>query len=216
MGKKIDIETIIDSKFGRLTILKESDFKLHKRVSVVCKCECGNEIIATINSIMRGNTQSCGCIRIERNNNYKNGLRHHPLYTVWANIKQRCFNKKYPKYKDYGGRGIIMCEEWYNNFETFYNWCIINKWVKGLEIDRINNNGNYEPNNCRFVNRSVNMNNKRSNTIITFNNKTLTLAEWATGLNIPYGRLSQRINKLKMPVELAFSNEKIKRRFYKK
>lgn len=216
MGKKINIETIVASKYGKLTILKESEYKLHKRISVVCKCDCGNEIIATINSLRIGNTNSCGCLKIETKSNYKNGLRNHQLYVVWANIKQRCLNKRQPKYNYYGGRGINICKEWANSFEVFYNWCLDNNWIKGLEIDRINNNGNYEPNNCRFINRSINMNNTRTNTIIYFNNESKTLAEWAETLNIPYGRLAQRINKLKMPIELAFSNEKIKRRFHKK
>lgn len=216
MGKKTDINTIIGSKFGRLTIIKESEIRLHKMVSVNCKCECGNDSIATINSLKNGNTKSCGCLKIETKSNYKNGLRIHPLYSVWANIKQRCLNHKQPKYNDYGGRGIIICKEWENSFELFYNWCLNNNWVKGLEIDRIDNNGNYEPDNCRFVSRSENMNNTRYNTIINYNNETKTLKQWANDLNIPYGRLAQRINKLEMPIDKAFSSEKLKRRFHKK
>jgi len=216
MGKKISIETVIGSKFGRLTIIKESEKRIDNRVSVYCICDCGNEVIASINSLKKEHKKSCGCLKKETKSNYKNGLRHHPLYNVWANIKQRCLNKKQPKYNDYGGRGIKICKEWENSFECFYNWCLNNSWGKGLEIDRVNNNGDYEPNNCRFVSRSINMNNTRANTIIEYNNEIKTLAEWAEKLNIPYGRLAQRINKLKMPIELAFSNEKVKRRFHKK
>jgi hypothetical protein len=216
MGKKIDINTIIGIKFGRLTIIKESEIKKHNRVTLKCKCDCGNEFIGTLNSIKKGNAKSCGCFKNETKSNYKNGLRKHPLYSVWANIKQRCLNKKQPKYNDYGGRGIIICKEWENSFEIFYKWCLDNNWKKGLEIDRLDNNGNYDSGNCRFVNRSQNMNNTRYNTIINYNNETKTLAEWAKELNIPYGRLAQRINKLKMPIEIAFSNQKIKRRFHKK
>jgi hypothetical protein len=216
MGKKIDINTIIGIKFGRLTIIKESEIKKHNRVTLKCKCDCGNEFTGTLNSIKKGNAKSCGCFKNETKSNYKNGLRKHPLYSVWANIKQRCLNKKQPKYNDYGGRGIIICKEWENSFEVFYKWCLDNNWEKGLEIDRLDNNGNYKPGNCRFVNRSQNMNNTRYNTIINYNNETKTLAEWAKELNIPYGRLAQRINKLKMPIQIAFSNQKIKRRFHKK
>jgi hypothetical protein len=92
----------------------------------------------------------------------KHGLRRHPIFTLWANIKSRCKNQNHPKYKDYGGRGISICNEWNDDFKTFYDWCITNGWQQGLEIDRVNNNGNYEPSNCRFVTRTQNMRNTRT------------------------------------------------------
>lgn len=92
----------------------------------------------------------------------KHGLRKHPLYNVWWNMKTRCYRKNYKQYKDWGGRGIRVCEKWINNFVSFYNWAIKNGHAKGLVIDRIDNNGNYEPSNCRFVTRAISGQNKRN------------------------------------------------------
>lgn len=88
-------------------------------------------------------------------------LSNHPLYHCLAGMIQRCTNKKNAAYKYYGGRGILLCAEWRNNFEAFYLWAIDNGWEKGLTIDRINNDGNYEPGNCRWVTLKENMNNMR-------------------------------------------------------
>ena len=96
-----------------------------------------------------------------KHKNYKHGLCEHPLYNVWKNMKKRCYNKNVYNYKSYGGRGIIVCDEWRNNFKAFYDWALNNDYEKGLEIDRVDNDGNYEPSNCRFVTRSENQKNKR-------------------------------------------------------
>lgn len=92
----------------------------------------------------------------------KHGLRKDPLYTTWACVKDRCNNDRHKSYKNYGGRGITMCDEWSNDFKKFYDWSIKNGYEKGLDIDRIDNDGNYEPDNCRYVSRFINMSNTRS------------------------------------------------------
>ncbi len=92
----------------------------------------------------------------------RHGLRKHPLYNVWDGMKRRCHNSDNPHYKNYGGRGITIFAGWINNFRAFYNWAIANGWKKGLWIDRINNDGNYRPENCRFVTSAVNNQNRRS------------------------------------------------------
>jgi hypothetical protein len=144
----------------------------------------------------------------------KHGLRRHPIFTLWANIKSRCKNQNHPKYKDYGGRGISICNEWNDDFKTFYDWCITNGWQQGLEIDRVNNNGNYEPSNCRFVTRTQNMRNTRTTVYATYNGETKPLHQWCDDLGLNFSRTVQRIEKLKMPVEMAFAKEKLKRRFH--
>lgn len=216
MGKKLSFEELKGIKYGLLTILSESDIKINNRATAKCICDCGNVFNVSLNNLRIGNTNSCGCIRLKKPNNLTHNLRKHPIYSVWANVKQRCFNEKFIKYSDYGGRGIGIDENWKNDFKSFYNWCLQNGYKKGLEIDRIDNNGNYEPSNCRFSSRSENMNNTRHNTIIEYKGEIKTLAQWSIELDIPYGRLAQRINKLKMPADIAFSKDKIKRRFHKK
>lgn len=102
----------------------------------------------------------------------------HPLYRVWASMKSRCYNKKYHNYSDYGGRGIIICDAWINNYEIFHNWAIENGYKKGLSLDRENNNGNYEPSNCRWVTNKIQSRNRRSNHFITAFGETKHFEDW--------------------------------------
>lgn len=123
----------------------------------------------------------------------KHGLVKHKLYYSWASMKTRCYNSNCVCYKDYGGRGIKVCDEWKNSFINFYNWSIKNGYLAGLQIDRIDNNSHYEPNNCRWITPILNLNNKRNNHVLTFNNKTQTLSQWAIELNIPRSTLTSRL-----------------------
>jgi len=116
------------------------------------------------------------------------------LYYTWADMIDRCENKKNGAYNDYGGREICVCEEWHNA-EIFIKWANENGYRKGLQIDRINNNGNYEPSNCRWVTRVVNANNKRSNIFIEHNGERRTIAEWARYFDVNYKYLDEKINK---------------------
>lgn len=203
----------VGEKFGKLKVLKESDFKIHNRVSVFCQCECGNYKSFTIQALKSGNSKSCGCIRKDDTAGRIHGLakrgnKRHPLFTVWTNIKQRCYYKKAINYKDYGARGILICDIWLKGFVSFYNWAIENGWENGQEIDRINNDGNYEPSNCRIVDRKTNVRNRRSTIFIEYKGEIKPLAEWAEITGIKYTILTQRIHKLKMPIDKAFENKK--------
>lgn len=102
-------------------------------------------------------------IELARKNFTTHGLSKHPLYSVYRNMINRCENEKTPRYKDYGGRGITVCEEWRNDFIAFYDWCMANGWRKGLQIDRKMNDGNYTPQNCRIVTATINNRNQRTN-----------------------------------------------------
>ena len=135
----------------------------HRKRFGIYKCSCGNEFSTTVAGVKNGNCKSCGCYNKQRSKevNTTHGLRHHLLYGIWTDISYRTTNEKQISYKYYGGRGIIMCKEWRNDFKSFYDWCISNGWAKGLEIDRRDNDGNYEPSNCRFVTRSINTSNTR-------------------------------------------------------
>ena len=108
------------------------------------------------------------------------------LYWAWKAIKQRCKNPKCRAYKNYGGRGISVCKEW-ENFEGFFNWAVNSGYKKGLDIDRINNNGDYTPNNCRWVSRTENVNNRRNTILLTVDGKTKARTEWEREAHIPNG-----------------------------
>lgn len=129
---------------------------------------------------------------------YKHGgwTNNRHLYTVWSDMLSRCRNQNHKQYKDYGGRGIIVCEEW-KDFPTFREWAFATGYVDGdnrekCTIDRIDVNGNYEPSNCRWANRKVQMNNRRVNVLLTYNGETKTLAQWAEALGICYSTITSR------------------------
>jgi hypothetical protein len=132
----------------------------------IYKCGfCGTEFRAITQNILRGKTKSCGCYQKRRmsDTHKTHGLRSTRLYTVWIDIKKRTLNPKHKQYSDYGGRGITICEEWKNDFVPFYNWAMLNGYEenKGLSIDRIDNNGNYCPENCRWTTQTIQVRNTR-------------------------------------------------------
>jgi len=129
-----------------------------------CICKCGNSLKRATADINKGKLKGCwqcGVLRSGNATTHKSITRHglagkHPLHQAWSKIKQRCYNPKVKNYHRYGGRGIILCDEWKNDFKSFYDWSISNGWEKGLTVDRIDNNGNYEPKNCQFLTKSEN------------------------------------------------------------
>ena len=127
--------------------------------------------------------------------NYKHGLYKSRLYGIWSNMKTRCHTSTYYLYKHYGARGIIVCDEWKNDFQTFYKWAMENGYGEDLTIDRIDVNGNYEPSNCRWVDRVLQCKNRTSNHYITFNGRTQILKDWADELNIKRQTLERRLKK---------------------
>lgn len=191
--KAIDIT---GQKFGRLTALKLHHIKKYSRSTHrywECQCECGNKCFVAQNQLTSGKTQSCGCLQNEYFKS-KHNLHNTRLYNIWCNIKARCTNPKHPNYNTYGNKGIIICDEWKTNFLSFYNWAVKNGYKDNLTIDRINVNGNYEPDNCRWVTRKVQGINRNTSKFITYNNKTLCITEWADLYNINRATLSWRLN----------------------
>jgi len=160
MKNLISLSEII-GKTGNWQVLEELDkVRVNGRLirKVRCKCVCGKIKEVLFTHLRFGKSTSCGCIVLHTKTH---GLTKHKLYGVWSSMKQRCYDKNKPRYKDWGGRGIIVSEKWRNDFMEFYNWCIENGYEKGLQIDRINNDGNYGPENCRFVTAKVNSQNRR-------------------------------------------------------
>ena len=149
-----------------LGMLYATEKSKERRKFGIYKCSfCGTRFKANTNDIKNGSTKSCGCYHKRRvkESNKTHGLRYTRLYDIWADIKKRTLNPKNKAYNDYGGRGIKVCEEWKNDFMSFYDWAMLNGYEenKGLSIDRIDNDGNYEPNNCRWVSSNIQNRNKR-------------------------------------------------------
>lgn len=155
MSAKVDL---IGHKYGRLTVIAEAGRK-YSKVLWECVCDCGDTTYLTGNSLRRGNTKSCGCYRKEFN--VTHGLRSHKLYNVHSKMMDRCYNPNAKDYKGYGGRGITVCDEWHD-LSSFVSWGVSNGWEPKLQIDRVDNDKGYYPDNCRFVTRIVNMNNRRT------------------------------------------------------
>lgn len=200
----------IGETFHYWTVISDVGLVNHGKIklnSVFCKCKCGTEKVLSISSLNTGRSKSCGCYAAELRKKRMtiHGLGRHPLYSVWFSMISRCEKPTDAHYGDYGGRGISVCKEWKDDFMNFYNWAILNGWEPGLENDREDNNGNYEPSNCRFVTRKVNCRNKRDNRIISYKGQTKTFVEWAEYFNLPRGLLKDRINKCKWPLEKAFT-----------
>ena len=177
------LEDLTGKKYGRLFVIKRTENK-NKRTMWLCKCDCGKEKIVGANELKSGTTKSCGCYNLEKlSDRAKHKMCDSRIYSIWKCMKYRCNGKKYTQSYLYKDRGIKLYEPW-NKFENFYDWAK-DKYFEGSSIDRIDTNGNYEPDNCRFVDNCVQANNKRNNVIIEYNGKKQTMAEWSkeTGIN---------------------------------
>lgn len=163
MPKKIDQEDVVGKRYGRWTVISLSERTNPIRCRVLVKCECGVEKSINLSVLKNGKSRSCGCLKadsIRQRSNY-HGLKNTPLYSVWVNMKTRCYNKKNEKFACYGGRGITVCNEWKHDFMEFRKFAIENGWNETLQIDRKNNDKGYSPKNCRFVTREININNQQ-------------------------------------------------------
>lgn len=173
---------ITGQKFGRLTAVKYLG-----KSRWLCKCDCGNLTEVARGHLKTGHTKSCGCLQRDPTTK-KHYVTHDKsntrLYTTYQGMKARCYRKSHKHYKDYGGRGITICDAWLNDFMSFYNWAIDNGYREGLTIDRIDNNKGYSPDNCRFITHQEQQNNRRNNVYITYNSETKSINDWATELNV--------------------------------
>lgn len=179
-------------RFGRLVAIEPVGRDKYRSVLWRCVCDCGRETIVPTNSLK--NAKSCGCLIVERTieRNTRHGAAKTKLYQVWGSMKQRCCNPNAKSYKNYGGRGITLCDEWME-FSAFQQWAKANGYAEGLEIDRIDNDKGYSPDNCRFVTRKQNCRNRRDNRHIEAGGERHTISEWADITGIPAKALQHRL-----------------------
>ncbi len=191
MVKKLDLT---GQKFGRLTAIEEVKSPEKNYTRWLCKCECGNEKVIARASLRSGETESCGCLQKEEVSKRRktHGLSRTKEYYSWKSMLNRCYNMKDVGYKNYGGRGITVCEEWRESFETFLK--DMGKSPEGSSIDRINNDGNYCPENCKWSTKQEQNSNTRQNKIITFNGKTQTISAWAREVGIKAQTIARRLD----------------------
>jgi hypothetical protein len=186
-----------DKRFGKLIAKDPIGANNHKEMKWRCLCDCGNTHITTSNLLRKGFTTQCRACSIKQigEKNKKYDVVSKRLYRCYANIKTRCTNKKQDPYNRYVNRGIDMCEEWKNSYVVFQDWAIKNGYAENLTIDRIDNDGNYEPSNCRWVDRKTQSNNRRTNLILKYNGEEDTLSNWSDKLQIPYHYIQYRVYK---------------------
>lgn len=190
---------LIGDRFGKLIVIERSSNDSSGKSMWICKCDCG-EITKPIyaSNLKYGRTISCGCHRNYVLNSLAEKSRTHGmtntrLYTIWTSMKVRCYNKNCDAYNKYGGRGITICDEWKNDFSAFMKWAYENGYSEELTIDRINVNGNYEPDNCRWATYKTQANNTRKNKYLTLDGKTMTMKQWSEYTGIRYGTLYRRL-----------------------
>ena len=193
MGK---FEDLTGKTFNRLTVIKRAEVE-KKEVYYLCKCTCGNEKIIRGKDLKYNKIKSCGCLNKEKTieRNTKHSLRHTRIYRIWLLMKNRCLNSKYYLFKNYGGRGITICNEWKNDFVKFYDWSMNNGYNDTLTIDRIDVNGNYEPSNCRWATKLQQQRNTTRLRKITYKNETHCISEWAEILGLEYNTLYHRFRR---------------------
>lgn len=207
------VKDLTGQKYNMLTIIKQSGINKQNRAMWLCRCDCGNEKILAGHDIINGSTKSCGCLAKEtRKENfskrwenkikkvkkpkriikYGKMTRHLKIY---KGMKDRCYNPKNKRYKDYGGRGIKICDEWLKDYNAFLKWALENGYDENLTIDRIDVNGNYEPSNCRWATSKQQAFNRRSNHRITINGENKTITEWSEIRNIKITTICARIRR---------------------
>ena len=177
------VKDLSGQKFGRLIAIKCVGRTKNGNATWLCKCDCGNEKVVSSWSLRSNKTKSCGCIKDEQRKaqgtHHETGQNRTRLYGIWSGMKTRCYNKNQANaYKKYGARGITVCDEWRSSYEAFRDWSISSGYRDDLTIDRIDFNGPYCPENCRWISVKEQNNNRRDNHILTFNGETKTMAEW--------------------------------------
>lgn len=186
--KNKNMDSSIDetgNTYGKLTVVGKSKNTWKNGFLLwECACACGNTVHTSGSMLRNRNTRSCKSCALNERKPYKHKVVHKRIYTAWQSMVARCHNPRKSGYELYGKRGIVVCKEWKNSFDNFYDWAMENGYEDHLSIDRIDVDGNYEPSNCRWVTTKEQNNNKRNTVYITHNGETKPLSEWAEELSI--------------------------------
>lgn len=214
MGEYTKAYDLSFQRFGRLTALYRIDDYIspngNKKSRWLCVCDCGNCTAVTTNQLIKGGTKSCGCLKKELSKvngkkNFKHGEGKTRLYNIWRGIKSRCCNPSDHDWKNYGGRGITMCEEWKNSYIAFRDWALAHGYRDNLTIDRIDVNGGYYPDNCRWATVKEQCNNTRVNRFLTWDGVTKTKTQWAEEYDISPQVLAYRMDQVGMDIGEALT-----------
>lgn len=183
-------------RFGRLTVLSLAIDEPYKKKKWLCKCDCGREIEVAGSNLVSGHSTQCKQCQLKaiQCGNVTHNQSCTKLYNVWNGMIQRCTNTNHKSFPDYGGRGITVCEAWHS-FDDFQKWAWEHGYGENVEIDRIDNDGSYCPENCRWIERIKNARNKSNNKIIVYKGESKTLSEWAAYFGVNYKNLSRNLNK---------------------
>lgn len=187
-------KNLIGMRFGKLTVLKRVENTKSGKAQWLCQCDCGKSTVVPTYRLTMAETSSCGCKKHETKNRI-HGMKGTRIYSIWCDIKKRCNNPNSKNYKNYGAKGITVCQEWCNDFVAFYEWSMKNGYSDRLTIDRINNKKGYSPDNCRWITFLEQQNNKLNNIVIDYNGESDTLPNWCRKYKKPYKRVYNRLSK---------------------
>lgn len=201
-----NFKNLSGNKFDRLEVLERArENAPGNEIQWICRCSCGSTITVRRGDLIKGKVKSCGCLKREssRENGKKcitHGMTRTRLYKEWAGMKQRCYNVNSPIYKDYGFRGIVVCDEWKDDYMAFYEWSIKSGYdetaPRGVcTLERKDNNGPYSPENCRWATIKEQSLNKRNTVRLTYNGETLLIPEWAERTGLSSDVIRQRRKK---------------------
>ena len=200
------IKDMVGEEYGRLTVLSFDGVR-KGHYYWKCVCECGNEVVVDGGMLRSGNTKSCGCYQRERTSsaNKTHGDTGERLFGIWMGMKDRCYNANCPGYRYYGGKGVTVFDGWRYDYPAFKSWSYANGYADSLTIDRIDVNGSYCPDNCRWITLKEQQNNKTVNHLVIYHGKSRTVSEWSDIVGIDYKTLYQRLFKYHWDVESAFT-----------
>ena len=215
MSRLVDIT---GNKYNMLRVISFYDIQ-DKKSRWLCECDCGNKKVLFGKDIKNGNTKSCGCLTHKKKYDEELEIKIKRLQHIYYNMKQRCYDKNNPLYKHYGQRNIAVCKEWLKDINNFHTWALNNGYENDLTIERINVNGNYEPNNCKWITKTEQGYNKTNTVLYTIDGITKCLSEWCKIYNIDYHIVYKRLKRgnsikeaLTKPIDKKYRNKLCKER----